>query len=255
MWNLPDAEVGGKADAKGRLFAARACDDLAGVAAIVCMLEELIARKIEGHVIGLCSRAEEVGFAGVLAVCENGWIPKDAAVIGLETSKASAPGGGAPQGAGPVIRVGDRTGLFSPGLTHFITQAAGHLADEDSQFVYQRKLMDGGTCNSTAFAAWGYDAAGMCVALGNYHNMTIKGEIGWNAGVGGKTGKGMASETIHLDDFAGMVAILVEAVKRIDTYEPGFGVVRKRFAKMHRREQKKLLRSTTGRVMGNPLRF
>ena len=30
--------------------------------------------------------------------------------------------------------------------------------------------MDGGTCNSTAFASYGYDSAAMCVALGNYHN-------------------------------------------------------------------------------------
>ena len=50
---------------RGAMFAARVCDDLAGVAAMVCVLEELIAKKIDGHVIALFSRAEEVGFAGV----------------------------------------------------------------------------------------------------------------------------------------------------------------------------------------------
>src|SRR5205809_20097 len=81
-----------------------------GVAAMVCVLEELIAEKVAGHVVALFSRGEEVGFAGVLAVCENGWLPKEAAVIGLETSKAMPSAGGAAQGAGPIIRVGDRTG-------------------------------------------------------------------------------------------------------------------------------------------------
>lgn len=245
MWDLPDADVGGKGKAKGTLFAARVCDDLAGVAAILCLLEELIAGKVEGHVIGICSRAEEVGFAGVLAICEKGWIPRNAAVIGLETSKAMPASGGGAQGAGPIIRVGDRTGLFSPGLTYFLAQTAGHLADADSTFKYQRKLMDGGTCNSTAFLAWGYDSAALCVALGNYHNMTVKGEVGWAAGVGGKAGPGIASETIDVGDFRGMVRLLVEAVKRFGGYRPGFAVVRERFARMHREEQVDLLYGTS----------
>jgi endoglucanase len=237
--------VGGRGKEKGQLFGARVCDDIGGVAAIVCMLEQLIAQKAEAHVIGLCSRAEEVGFAGVLAVCEKGWVPKRAAIIGLETSKAMPAMGGGAQGAGPIIRVGDRTGLFSPGLTYFLAQTAGHLADEDTAFKYQRKLMDGGTCNSTAFLAWGYDAAALCVALGNYHNMTIKGEVGWDAGVGGKAGKGIASETIHMEDFLGMVRLLVAVVKRFENYRPGFGIVRDRFAKMHRDEQVALLYETS----------
>jgi endoglucanase len=232
MWDLPDARF------DGPIFSARVCDDLAGAAAIVCLLEELVSANVEGRVIGLFTRAEEVGFAGVLAVCENGWIPKNARVVGLETSKATAAGGGANQGDGAVIRVGDRTGIFSPGLTHFLAQAAGHVGDGDSSFKYQRRLMDGGTCNSTAFLAYGYDSAAMCLALGNYHNMTVKGEIGW--GDGAKAGKGIASETIHLDDFAGMVRILIEAAKRIGTYEPGLKFVRDRLSKMHREEQKAL---------------
>jgi endoglucanase len=233
MWDLPDVAI------KNELLSARVCDDLGGVAGIVCLLEELIAQKIEGHVTGLCSRAEEVGFSGVLAVCENRWIPKNAAVIGLETSKALP---NAPQGKGPIVRVGDKTGLFSPGLTHFIVQSAGHIADDapaKDPFLYQRKLMDGGTCNSTAFLAYGYDSAAMCVPLGNYHNMTIKGDAGW--GDGAKAGPGIASETIHLRDFAGMVAILVETAKRFPRYQPGFRFMRDRLHKLHHDEQVKLL--------------
>ena len=242
MWNLPDA-----AHRRG-LFAARVCDDLAGLAAIICTLEELVTNKMPAHVVALCSRAEEVGFAGVLAACENGWIPMNAPVIGVETSKAFPT---SPQGAGPIIRVGDKTGIFSAGLTHFLTQTAGRLEDDDAGFKYQRKLMDGGTCNSTAFAAYGYDAAGVCLALGNYHNMFDRAAIGRHAPYRmpvAKAGPGIASETIDLGDFHGLVRLLVEATKRISEYRPEMGVIRTRFSKMHRKEQKKLLYGSAVRV-------
>ena len=215
MWDLPEA-----AQRRG-LFAARVCDDLAGLAAIICALEELMAHGVRAHVVALCSRAEEVGFAGVLAACEKGWVPKGSPVIGIETSKAFA---ASPQGAGPIIRVGDRTGIFSAGLTHFLTQTAGRMADEDGGFKYQRKLMDGGTCNSTAFAAYGYDAGGICLALGNYHNMYDRTAIGphapYRAPVA-RAGPGIASETISLADFEGLVRLLVETARHIGEYRPG----------------------------------
>lgn len=242
MWALPDAAV------QNELFAARVCDDIAGLAAGLCLLEELIEQQIEGHVIVMASRAEEVGFAGVLAALQNRWTPKNARVIGVETSKASA--GGASQGEGMIIRVGDRQGIFSPGLTHFIMQAAGAVGDEDAGFKYQRKLMDGGTCNSTAFTAFGYDAAGVCLPLGNYHNMTVEGEIGW--GDGAKAGPGIASETIHLADFAGLVRTLVEVVKRYPGYKPHFGVMRERLEKLHETEQRERLYATSDQ--GEPKR-
>jgi putative aminopeptidase FrvX len=232
MWNLPEARL------QKAIFSARVCDDLAGVAAILATLEALIAAKARTHVIGLCSRGEEVGFAGVLAVCENGWIPKSSPVIGLETSKAFPT---SPQGAGPIIRVGDRTGIFSPGLTHFITQAAGRIADDDSTFKYQRKLMDGGTCNSTAFAAYGYDSAGICLALGNYHNMTIKGDVGYKSPGTSTAGPGIASETIHIDDFSSMARLLTQVATHINTYQPGWATIQRRLSAMHKNEQKTLL--------------
>jgi hypothetical protein len=52
--------------------------------------------------------------------------------------------------------------------------------------------MDGGTCESTAFVAYGYQAGGMCLALGNYHNMDAqRGKI--------------APEYIDLNDWSAMV--------------------------------------------------
>ncbi len=198
---------------------------------MVCLMEELVAGAVTGHVILLFSRAEEVGFAGVLAICQNSWIPKGSRVIGLEMSK---PAGGASQGRGPIVRVGDRTGLFSPGLTHFLTQAAGFVSDDDPLFTFQRVLMDGGMCSTTALVAWGYDAAAICLALSGYHNMA-------------EAGNEIVSESIDLHDFTGMVRILVEAVKRSANYKPAFREVRERLAKMHQDEHLPLLYDTAAR--------
>src|SRR6185369_15939244 len=59
------------------------------------------------------------------------------------------------------------------------TEQAAALAKRDKRFHYQRALMPGGTCEATVYDAYGYTAAAVCVALGNYHNMDrTKGRIG-----------------------------------------------------------------------------
>ena len=35
----------------------------------------------------------------------------------------------------------------------------------------QRCLMDGGSCEATAFVGFGFRAGGLCLPLGNYHNI------------------------------------------------------------------------------------
>ena len=60
--------------------------------------------------------------------------------------------------------------------------------------------MDGGTCEAFPFIAYGYAATGICVALGNYHNMDTRRER-------------IASEYISFRDWLGMVD-LFEALVR-----------------------------------------
>jgi hypothetical protein len=74
--------------------------------------------------------------------------------------------------------------------------------------------------------------------------MTIPGETGY--GDGGRTGEGIGSETIHLGDFAGLVRLLVEVVKRYGKYKPRFGEIRERLEKLHEREQREMLMGTRG---------
>jgi putative aminopeptidase FrvX len=183
MWDLPDPRERG-----GRVYA-RGCDDIAGCAALVELLRRLAAERVATDVLCLFTRAEEVGFVGAIAAAKRKTLPAKSPVIAIETSKTLPQ---APLDGGPILRVGDRMTIFTPALTMFCEQVAEQLAAADRTFTYQRKLMDGGTCEASAFLAYGYATTGICIALGNYHNMNER------------TGK-IGSEYVSLADWFGMV--------------------------------------------------
>jgi len=188
MWDFPAFDL-----ADGRITG-RVCDDLLGVAAILACLEELQARRPDATVWGLLTRAEEVGFLGAIEAIRLGTVPPSASVLSLECSKALP---SAPQGDGVIVRVGDRMSIFAPGLTESLRVAADAVARRDPTFRYQRRLMDGGACEATAFCASGYRASGLAVPLGNYHNASDEGI-------------GVAAEHVLVDDWLAEVALLVE---------------------------------------------
>jgi putative aminopeptidase FrvX len=165
MWDLPDPEL------KDGLIHARGCDDITGVAGIMALLERLARKEAAADVYALFTRAEEVGFVGAIGASKLGTLSRKLPIIAIENSSALA---GAEIGGGPVLRVGDKASVFTPELTQFCNRVADDLALRRKTFAYQRKLMDGGTCESTAYIAYGYAATGICLALGNYHNMDIK---------------------------------------------------------------------------------
>lgn len=166
MWDLPDAEL-----TPDGIVHARGCDDIAGAAALLTMLQRLSQTRARGEVYVLFTRAEEVGFIGAIGAARLGTIPKRLPVVAVETSKAIV---GVEIGGGPVLRVGDKTSMFTPAVTAYCDRVAKQLLETGNNFAYQRKLMDGGTCESTAYIAYGYAAGGICVALANYHNMDTK---------------------------------------------------------------------------------
>ena len=186
MWDLPAFQV-----KNGRIYS-RACDDLVGCACIVAMLKELDRAKAAGAVYGLFTRAEEVGFVGAIQLAKRGTLPKDVTIISLETS--SVKGGPVEFGKGPIIRVGDRTSIFDSGATAQLQEAA-----KASEIKHQRSLMQGGTCEATAFALYGYRTAALCVALGNYHNCAPKEKI--------------AAEFVSVDDAVGMAKLCVAVAR------------------------------------------
>jgi len=187
----------------GRLMAP-ACDDLAGCAAALAALDRARGRADLAHFGVLLTRAEEMGFVGAIHAAVTGSIPADARLLSIETSRASAD---APLGDGPVIRVGDAVTVFDRDLTNRISRAAAGTG-----LRHQRKLMAGGACEATAFGVYGYLAAGLCLPLGNYHNMGNLDEV--EAGTG--EARPMLEE-VSLEDFHGLVDLLLIAAEAVDS--------------------------------------
>ena len=146
-WKFPAQSLG----IEGDNLRARACDDLAGAAAALCALDRLAADGV-GHFSVLLTRAEEVGFVGAIAACELKTLPVGARVLSIECSRQSAD---APIGGGPIVRVGDASSVFSSELTNQVVEAV-----RSADVRHQRKLMAGGSCEATAFVAFGFQATG-----------------------------------------------------------------------------------------------
>ena len=193
MWQLKPFEL------KNGLIHSRVCDDLVGCAAIIALFMELEEKAADAHVYGLFTRAEEVGFIGAIELAKRWPLPDGVCFVSLETS---APRGGAEQGKGPVIRVGDRTSVFHDGITAELLDAA-----TEAGIAHQRALLDGGSCEATAMNLYGIPAAGISVLLGNYHNCPPK--------------SGIAEEFISLADAKNLVKLITATTLRMAQRKAG----------------------------------
>jgi len=108
-----------------------------------------------------------------------------------------------------------------------VTQQAAALAKADKRFVYQRALMPGGTCEATVYDLYGYTAASVCVALGNYHNMDVQA-------------KKIGPEYIDVGDWEGMVKLFVRVARRGHEFDPSNAGLRERLEKRFGRFRKYL---------------
>lgn len=194
-WDIPPSRI-----ADDRLHAP-ACDDLAGVAACLAAIDTL-SRDPQQHadVRVLLTRAEEIGFIGAIAACSEKLLPAGARMILMENSRSFPD---SPIGAGPIVRVGDRLSTFDPDLTYRLGQLANQLAQHDPAFLWQRKLMPGGSCEASAYQALGYTAACLCLPLGNYHNMN-------------QTTQQIDHEIIHVHDYLMLVRWLQAITRQLD---------------------------------------
>lgn len=193
MWEFPGFSVAVDS------IVTRCCDDLLGAAAALSVLDELSRRKPKGvSVWALFTRAEEIGFLGTLEAIRLKTLPKTACVLSLECSNAA--NGIAEPGAGVIVRVGDKSSIFDPNLSQALRVSAEAVKKENPGFKYQRRLMDGGTCEATPFCAAGYRAAGLALPLLNYHNQST--------GADGKPDIG--PEMVKVDDYLSEVQLLTE---------------------------------------------
>jgi putative aminopeptidase FrvX len=184
MWDLPPFQI------RGRQIHSRACDDLLGCAEILCVFRELAESNANATCFGLFTRAEEVGFVGAIHLARAEILPSSLTILSLETS---TPRGTAEIGKGPIVRVGDRVSSFDGPSTARLLSVA-----KAKRIPVQRCLLDGGTCEATAYQLYGYNCAAASLALGNYHNITPEGKI--------------APEFVAIDDFVNMVRLCQAAI-------------------------------------------
>jgi putative aminopeptidase FrvX len=198
-WRFPSRSLG----VSGDRFRAPACDDLAGVAAALAAIDRARSDPALRHFGVLLTRAEEEGFIGAIGACRSGSIPERARLLSIETSRSFPE---SPIGGGPIVRVGDLSSIFDHDLTDAVTQVARSVG-----LRHQRKLMAGGSCEATAFGAYGYRATGLCLALGNYHNMADIDGV-----VAGAAPARLAPEEISLADFDGLITLMLAVAREID---------------------------------------
>jgi putative aminopeptidase FrvX len=207
MWDLPGSDV-----RDGRLYS-RSADDIAGVAMILESLMRAAESDAPCDIIGLFTRTEETGFRGALclSVAEDryDYLPKDAWVISVETSSARPT---TPVGEGAVLRVGDRLSIFDPVVTSALVDVSAELVCRGGHRGLRRALMDGGACEATAFVLKGWRSGGVCVPLGNYHNMNQE------------TGR-IDSEYVSLTDCEELIAAMAFLGQGGPTSEPGIAKV------------------------------
>ena len=186
----------------GDFLAMRAADDLAQCACLLLTAERLASTDDAIDVTFVFTRAEEIGLVGASLVAQSGSLAHDTIVISLECSRALP---GAELGHGPVIRVGDAVQSFHPEGEALLIAARDQLlraqvrpTPAERPLEVQRQLMSGGSCEATAFQAYGYVATGLALPLGNYHNADSNGHA--------------APEYIHMRDLLGAVDLLLAAV-------------------------------------------
>lgn len=192
--DLPDFEF------DGNTISMRALDDLSGCAAILTTLTLIKNRKDVSNLYCIFTRAEEVGLIGARLIAADKMLSSDTIVISLEASSTLP---GAIVGGGPVIRVGDANFTFDVDAESVLTKASETLLDRQSDYKIQRQLMNGGTCEASAFIYHGYRATGIAFPLGNYHNSGIDGDV--------------LPEFIDIDDFISGIELILESIQSTET--------------------------------------
>ena len=215
----------GTSRTKNGKFFSRVCDDLAGAAAALTLLDQLHRKPPRNPVAVLLTRAEESGFIGAIAsVLYPKLLRKTDLVISIECS-AMQPY--ARQGDGVILRVGDYTSIFNSAFMYFLHLQAQALTQRDKTFKYQRSLMPGGTCEATVFDVYGYTSGAICVPLGNYHNMD-------------RAKKRLGPEYVDLADWKNMVKLFVQVSNHAHEFEADLGPLKRRIEKRFAKHRKLL---------------
>jgi len=217
MWDVPAFRV-----SVGKLHAA-AIDDVLGTVVMLATLAEVSRRRLRTRLWCAFTRAEEVGFHGAMALIRSKKIPQRALVVSIEMSKERP---WARIGHGPIVRVGDWATIFDPAASAFLWRVAERCRRREPGFRAQRCLMDGGSCEATAFGAYGYRTGGVCLPLGNYHNI-------------GRDRRPRA-EYVNVRDLEQLVKLTVAAAEQWRDFGETTAILRRRLLGIARNAPRKL---------------
>lgn len=200
-------------EVKDGWLSSRSIDDLIGASMGLEAMRRLIKARAKVNFTVLLNRAEEVGLVGAVDMATSGVLSPGDSYLSIESSRELP---GSRPGKGPTIRLGDRATAFDPNLIALMDDAAALLRRRGTKV--QRLRLTGGTCEGTAYLAFGFEAAGLAVPLVNYHN-------GWGA-------RKIAPERVRVSDVEGGVKLLVETAKLFPT-KVLRGSVRGRLTRLH----------------------
>ncbi len=180
---------------KGKTIYAHRIDDLGGCAALICALSFLSKhiKDLDANIHFVFTRAEEVGFIGLISLIKNGYFCKKDYYISCETSKCIS---SIHFGCGVVLRLGDKVGLFENQFTNAFFRYFQNKKLLDN-FPIQKALLDGGTCEATPLVINNFMASGLACPLGNYHNLNQDKNL-------------ISEEYINIDDFTSYVNTIIE---------------------------------------------
>lgn len=182
---------------QGNKVVTRVADDLAGCVLALGAYSDLKGKQKQ-NIACVFTRAEEVGYIGCLSFLKSYQISKHSFAISLEASRTLP---GALLGKGPVLRLGDRSTLFDNPASQYLKWVADNIKHKD--FCYQRRIMDGGSCEATALNHFGVRTTGLAVPLANYHN---------------EGSRGPAPEIIDIRDVENARVVCREAAKQIKNF-------------------------------------
>lgn len=203
VWDLPDFEL------HPQSVMGRACDDLVAIVSMVALVRHLSENKIPADVELWMTRAEEVGFYGTMGRIAEKPSRKNGVGISIEASRAQ---GYARWGKGMVLRIGDRSSLFSSSVTRWLTTHADSLSQEKRSFSYQKLWMGGGTCEGTPLHEAGYSMGAICLPLKNYHNQGSRDRL--------------KAESVSIHDWKSMLELML----RLSTSSQTVKTIQKHFS-------------------------
>ena len=193
MWNFPPLRE------RGSWLEGRSFDDTLGAAILTYTIEQAVARKSKTPFDLYFTRAEEVGYVGLVEALERGGprLPKN--ILTIEMPRA---GGELVAGNGVMLRAGDRNINFDADLLLFFQQRAEQLARNTPWFAAQRRLGLFGGTEATVFSLAGFRAGCLCLPVVNGHNIDLS-----------RDGR-PAPERVHRRDLLSLILMLEDLTQK-----------------------------------------